>query len=197
MIRMEVKEGSLKEIERKLGNLDKKGPGILKKAINDTAKSAMKDLKKGIRDEYIVKVKAVNEHITLKGKAAVARPEIQIIAKSEQMELFDFQVSPNRYTTKNRPKTLKGRQKRSSGLKELKSGNIKAFVVEFKNGHKTAAQRQQSGSERSSLGNRYIKKLLGSSMPYMAKPVWEKMETNVREMLRRNIDQQIKQVQEE
>lgn len=40
MIEVIVEDTLIKEIEQKLGNLSKKAPAVLKKAVNDTAKQA-------------------------------------------------------------------------------------------------------------------------------------------------------------
>ena len=203
MIRMEVQEGSLKEIERKLGNLDKNGRTVLKKAVNETAKSAKRALAIKAKNTYTVKKANFNAEMKITS-AKVGAPEAIITAAGEPLPLINYKVSAGKKGTK--VQVLK-----QGSLKELKysRGDIKAFVNNIaKKGqvrkrdtakgakgsaviHKAVAQRE--GEARLSINEKF-----GNSIPAMlaSKKVFGEEQDSIRNMLKENLYKHIKQMME-
>lgn len=178
MMTVNVSETALKDIEDALEGMKKKAPMLLKKSVNETARQLLKDVRNDVRKRYYIKVKDVNKEIYIQGKASTGKPSLKIMVSGEQHELKEFDVSPGTYDPK-RKKTIKARQLRTGARKELHGGGDKGtpFIIKFKNGHITVAQRDKNGPKSqhgTTLGSRYVKKLLGSSMRSMTKKIWEK-----------------------
>lgn len=109
----------------------------------------------------------------------------------EQLELKDFKVSPATYRTgQDKPDVLKAKVLLSSSLKGLMKSNNKAFLVKFRNGHVSVAQRYHK--------TRYpIKKLLSNSIPTMIGSkdrVYGVIEPEIYDTLMDNILKEIKRV---
>ena len=169
MIKVEVDKRTMRSIEFKLGKLSSKAPTVMKKAINDTAKQARKQLAMEAQKQYSIKFGRFNKTMRIKN-ASIASPVAIIKTTGQSLEIMDFKASPNKYLTgDNKPDVIKGKVYRKGRLKNLQRGNLKSFIVKFKNGHVSVVQRVKKGSEpeKSKLGHRYIKKLLSPSIPTM------------------------------
>lgn len=159
LIRFEFDEDLLKVIEDALGDLKSESRKVLKNAVNATAKQAKADLAKKAQETYVVKKTRFTKAMDTKN-ATVSNPVATINITSAQLELKDFRVSPATYSTgENRPDVYKAKVLLSSSMKGLQS-HTKAFLVKFRNGHVSVAQRRSK--------HRFpIKKLLSNSIPTM------------------------------
>lgn len=145
---------ALRDIKSRLGDLESKAPSILKNALDATARQARKELAGN----------AVNIYSGHKKKDFTDAMEIQrptqsdlsavIHIKSRMEELKSFT------TKKDTTGIIKAKVLKSSTLKEIVKGNIRAFGVQFASGHETIAQRK--GDKRLP-----VKTLLGPSIPHM------------------------------
>lgn len=206
MIEVIVEDTLIKEIEQKLGNLSKKAPAVLKKAVNDTAKQARKRMAKEAKKKYVLKVRSFNESMKIK-KATVQKPEAIINSKGKMQELMDFRVSHTEYTTGNdRPEMIQGKVKKGGSLKDLEIKGIKAFITRFANGHIAIVRRvkgeQYEGKGAEERKKKYgkkidltkIEKLLSPSIPQILgneKEVYAIVEPDIAEMLHANIEKHI------
>jgi hypothetical protein len=165
LIKAEVDKGTLKAIENRLDKMSNKAPMVMKQAINETAKQARIQLAKTAQKQYSIKTGRFNKAMEIK-KAAVSRPEAIIRATGEVLEIKEFKISPNKYTTgASRPNVTKGKVYRNGSLKKLQKGNLKAFVSKFKNGHVAVVQRVPGKKMKSDPKKDFIKKLLSPSIP--------------------------------
>ena len=190
MVTVEVNKNNLKLIENRLGSLQKKSKEVLKKAVNDTAKQARKEIAQQTQKTYVVKNGKFNKAMKIK-RASNSNPTAIISATGGAMELKDFKVSPASYKTgKQRADVIKGKVLKSSGMKQLVKGDIKAFVAKFSNGHVSVLQRKGKGRLP-------VKKLLSPSIPKMIgneKRVFKIVKPNIDKNLRENINKHIEKV---
>ncbi len=188
LIQFEYDEEMLKAIEDALGDLKSEAPKVLKNAVNATAKQAKVKLAKKAKETYVVKQTRFTKAMATKN-ATNANPTATINITSEQLELKDMKVSPASYNPTKRPSVTKAKVLLSSSLKGLEAGT-KAFIVKFKNGHVSVAQRKTKA--------RYpIKKLLSNSIPKMVgneDRVLGVVEPDIYDDLMDNILTQIKKV---
>ena len=160
ILRFEFDEDLLHTIEDALGSMKNESRRVLKNAVNDTARDAKKDLAKKAQETYAVKQGRFTKAMKTQN-ATLSDPTATINVTGEQMELKDFKVSPATYKTgPDKPDILKAKVLLSSSLKGLIKSNNKAFLVKFRSGHVSVAQRYY----KSRLP---IKKLLSNSIPTM------------------------------
>lgn len=203
MIEVIVEDAALKNIEQKLGEMASKAPTVVKKAVNDTAKAAKKELALTAKATYTVKKANFTGEMKIKS-ATTGKREAVIEASGEPLPLIRFKVSAGKKTTK--VQVLK-----VGTLKELKSKKnkrgpegIKAFVNNIarkgqirsrdtKKGkagtaviHKAVAQRE--GKERLGINEKY-----SNSIPMMlgSKRVFGEKKEDIAKILRKNLEKHI------
>jgi len=141
LITVEVEKITIHAIEKKLNNVSSKAPDVLKKAINETAKQARKQLAIEAQKTYVMKIGRFNKAMTVKN-ATKSHLEAVIGSTGSVTELKDFKVSPSRVQTgENKPIIVKAKGLRKNSMKKLQKGDLKAFVIKFKSGHVSVAQR--------------------------------------------------------
>lgn len=163
-----VDEADLAAIEKQMGSYMKKAPIVLKRAVNQTAKGAVKKLSNKARDVYTLKGggSKFRKEMTVNG-ATTGSPEAVIQSRGEAKEMLDFKVSPTRLAiTGKRPKEYKGKVYRNSGMTALE-GETKAFITAFKSGHKAVVERVPGRMMSSNPGKEFLRKLLSPSVPQM------------------------------
>lgn len=199
MINIDIDKGQLNHIEVRLGNLSGKTPDVLKNAINQTATQVRERLASEAQKEYTIKTARFKKEMRI-SRASNQKLRGIIRATGEVQSIRDFNVSPSEYNPKNRGTDAVMAQIMNSGkLISLQKGNLKAFVSKFKNKHIAVVQRVEKGKvpARSKLGSRYVKKLFSPSIPVMLgneKRVYGKIEPDIKEYLRENINKQIARI---
>ncbi len=190
MINVEVDKVSLQKVEKKLGKLQSKAPEVLKKALNQTAKQARKQLSQKAQETYAVKSGRFNKSMRIKN-ATNGNLEAEIRSQGKPMELKDFKVSPATAATgANRPDIVKAKVVKSNGMKGLAKGNVKAFVAKFGSGHGSVAQRRGKGRlPLKVLYSNSIPKMLGSE-----KRVYGIVKPDINNNLKKNVNIQIKKL---
>lgn len=177
MITVEVNKASLSYVEKKLGSLKSKAPKVIAKALNKTAKQARKKLAIKAQEAYTVKTGKFNKNMRIKNATAGSLEAI-IRSQGKPLKLMNYRVSAGEEMT--RAKVLK-----SSGLKNLIKGNIKAFVS-----FGQVAQRQgKSRLPIKVLSSNSIPKMIGSE-----KRVYGIVKPQIKSDLKKNIDAQIKEL---
>lgn len=201
MIHVEM-EG-LHKIESDLGMLRDKSNIVLRRAINETAKTVNKEMVDGAHKKYIYKKKKadIKKANTIK-KATVSKMHSQISAVGPSNELLDFRVSPSTYFPGSRgaPRWIKARAMRSEPFKRMAlrpnaaGDKYKAFVVKYKSGHYALAQRVPGKKMQSKPWKEAVKSLLSLSVPKMEAVAYdENLEGKVDDILAKNIQQSIEQ----
>ena len=201
MIHVEM-EG-LHKIESDLGMLRDKSNIVLRRAINETAKTVNKEMVDGAHKKYIYKKKKadIKKANTIK-KATVSKMHSQISAVGPSNELLDFRVSPSTYFPGSRgaPSWIKARAMRSEPFKRMAlrpnaaGDKYKAFVVKYKSGHYALAQRVPGKKMQSKPWKEAVKSLLSLSVPKMEAVAYdENLEGKVDDILAKNIQQSIEQ----
>lgn len=188
MIRFEFFNDTLPEIEKRLGSMSGQARPVLKRALNLTAKRARKMLAQEAQKKYAVKQGAVNKGMKIKN-ATNRKLDAVINVTGRPNELKGFKVSPSKYRTGNdRPDVVKAKVIKATPLKELirPRDHVKAFIVKFKSGHVTLAQRR--GEARLPIDTKY-----SVSNPQMvgAKRVYGLLRPDIAEMLEAEIERQI------
>jgi len=142
LIEFDIQKESLDHMLDSLGKKTTKE--VLRRSINDTAKYARKNLQDEATKTYAIKKGSFNKAMGMK-KATYSNLEAVITASGHPNELKSFKVSPASYSTgEDRPSIVKAKVLNKSRMKGLQTGDIKAFIVKFKSGHVTIAQRVRS-----------------------------------------------------
>lgn len=184
LIEFEVDATQLQRIELKLKDMKSKAPQALKNAVNATARDAKKDLANKAKETYAVKSPRFQKAIAMKN-ATAAKPTATLKITGAVNELADFKYKANSASDAARGKVLK-----SSGLKVLEKGNLKAFISKFGSGHVSVVQRK--GASRLPL-----RKLLSPSIPTMVgneAKVYGIVKPNIEQNLQKNIQKQIDKI---
>jgi hypothetical protein len=178
---------ALQYAEKELGEFSSKAPQVVRTAINQTAKDAQKLLLSKAKETYAVKGTAFTGksgsamRIT---RATTARLQAKLHSEGSPIDLYKFKTSPSKYATGSaRPSATRAKALRANSLKNLKVDTRWAFVVQFKNGHVTLAQRV--GKKRLP-----IKTLYSVSSPQMIGDetrVYNIVEPEVEELLYKNL----------
>ena len=181
ILRFEFDEDLLRTIEDALGSMKNESRRVLKNAVNDTARDAKKDLAKKAQETYAVK----------QGRFTKAMKTQNATESSLTATINVTGEQPATYRTgQDKPDVLKAKVLLSSSLKGLMKSNNKAFLVKFRNGHVSVAQRYHK--------TRYpIKKLLSNSIPTMIGSkdrVYGVIEPEIYDTLMDNILKEIKRV---
>lgn len=163
------------EFQSGLTSVEQKTPNALKNAINAVANNARTRIVKQAQKAYSVKTARFNKATKIK-KAGANNLTAIITAKGSPMELMDFAVNPRKPQKggKRSSATTKAKVYSSGSLKELKKGDIKAFVNYF-----SFAKKDRRGNSTGKIGNHFfvgqrltkkrlpIKVLYSTSIPKM------------------------------
>lgn len=189
LITFEVDEVSLQKIEKALGNLKDEAPRVLKNAVNRTARDAKKELAAKAQETYVVKTTRFAKAMRMKN-ATQQFPVATISVTGSPLELKDFKTSPAKYQPANRPPVTKAKVLKSGGMKNLEIPSRNAFIVKFKSGHVSVAQRRSA--------DRFpLKKLMSNSIPTMVgsqEHVYGILEPKIHDMLLANVQKEIEKV---
>lgn len=189
IIQFELDDEMMKVIQNALGQLRGESNRVLRNAVNATARQAKSTLGRKAKETYAVQQSRFTRAMKTKN-ATVANPSATINVTGQQLELAEFKVDPKAVSNgKDRPDIVRAKVLLSSGLKGLQS-NTKAFLVRFRSGHVSVAQRRTKA--------RYpIKKLLSNSIPKMVgseDKVYGIVEPDIYDNLMDNILKEIKKV---
>lgn len=197
MITIRIQQEAISDIEKKLDKMSKRTPAVLKKAINETAKQAKKDMLTETLKKYMIKIGSFEKSTQIKN-ATVNNLEAVISVKGTVQELIDFKVSATKKTTMAQVMT-------EGSMKEIKSkrhGTV-AFVTRFESGHRAVVQRvldkkySSKGAEKrlKKYGPHAdltkIKKLFSISLPKMEEKVYGVLRPEIKANLKKNIEKHI------
>ena len=152
MIEYQVDEQMLEEVQAKLGEMSRKAPTVISKALNKAAVTARVDLANKAQATYTVKSGGFKKDMTIR-KASAGRLEAVIHSQGKPLTIDKF------HTTFAKKSGAKANIIKGGGLKQLIKGNIKAFKGTGKLNGKIY---QRVGTERKPL-----KKLKSNSIPKM------------------------------
>lgn len=173
-------------LEEKLKEKENITAVILKKAINEAAAETRQHLIGTAVETYALKKSSDLKKSTKIDKAKNNRPCAVIQIKSKINEILDFKALPRSYNpSRKSKKAVQAKVLRKNKMKPLEEGNLKAFLVKFKNGHVSVVQRVEKGKypKRSRLKDRYVKKMLSPSETILFKQVYLKEEQKLKEIL--------------
>ena len=145
-------------LNERLKDIPEKMPIVMKRTINDTAKSARGKILEELKQKYVMKERAFNKDVAIE-YATGRRWNATIETEGGQIPLYKFQIRKNRGKTAAQAKVLT-----TSTLEELtvtggeKNGNdLKAFVQKMpKSGH-YGVFRRLSTSESGGVKEQYDK----------------------------------------
>lgn len=191
MIYSEIRVTGIEELERKLGNLKRKAPVVLARAINRAAQKAKTETKREVAAKYFISQGDVLKTVTL-SKASTAKLSAELKSRGGPIALSKFKYSPKRgvkWTKRGySPSVYKAGVEKAGGMKPL-SGSPKAFVAGFSSGHTGIMN-------RTSARRLPIKQLYGPSVPSMIKneEVISTIKEAAAEMLERRIDAEVNNI---
>lgn len=188
-IEVEISAGNyLTVVENMLGNLRGRAPNTLRNAVNAVAKEMKNRMVEQARETYATKG-ILKKDVKIR-RTSGSNYTAKLQSRGERLGMAKFKVSPGRLAHgRRRPKQYKANVLRSSSLKVMKYGDMKAFLVQFSSGHKALVQRdpKKEGSERNVEGRMTIKGIINRSKKYGRKAdmtaIVEKKGPSVAEML--------------
>ena len=199
-----VEMPSLRELERDLGQTRDKSKMALKAAINNTAKDLKKKRMSGAKKRYKMggELKAEMPGANRIKPATTKHLEAELQVSSGIGELYDYSVKPRGYVPGGlgRGTSISGQVRKDSGARQLalRSGGggdqYKGFVVKYRSGHITVAQRVP-GKMMKSGHKEAIKSLLSNSITKDEELVYrEELEADVENDLAEAIQKQIERL---
>lgn len=179
LLRFEVDEITVKDIERRLGSFGGKAPNAMKNALNDTAKDARTDLWAKANATYSIKKGGFNRDMRII-PASTSTLEAVLVTRGAPIEMIKFSVR-NRKGTPS-VEILRGR---------VKSMGKRSFVNNVAhNGHHLAVAKYIGGKD----SRLKIQKKFSVSSPQMIgneQRVYGIVEPNILKNLQKNVDRQI------
>jgi len=184
MLRFELDEITVRDIEFRLGALRAKAPTALKNAINMTAKDARTDLWAKANATYTIKKGGFNKDMKLT-PANVGNLEAVLLTRGAPIEMIKFRVTDRKGTP--RVEILRG---------QVKSMGDRSFVnnVAKKGTHTHVAVAKYIGGKDSRLK---IQKKFSVSSPIMIgneRRVYGIVEPKIIENLQNNVDKQVSKI---
>jgi len=184
MLRFELDEITVRDIEFRLGALRAKAPTALKNAINMTAKDARTDLWAKANATYTIKKGGFNKDMKLT-PANVGNLEAILLTRGAPIEMIKFRVTDRKGTP--RVEILRG---------QVKSMGDRSFVnnVAKRGTHTHVAVAKYIGGKDSRLK---IQKKFSVSSPIMIgneRKVYGIVEPNIIKNLQNNVDKQVNKI---
>lgn len=200
MLRVELDEKMLKEIEKACTDMQRNYKQLMKKSLNAAGKEIKKLAIQEDSERYAFKKKKTIKENVKEDKATAGKLEYIIKATNERLEVGDYHVT-NRKVLKGdaRPKKgIKGKVLKENDTKQLKVNGVLAFVTQFKSGHVAVVVRVPGESyshpeERESKGwdTTRIEKLLSPSVHKSLKHAFPYKEKEAYKILLEEISKEI------
>mgnify|MGYP006906605376 CR=1 FL=1 len=203
MIHFRVDMQDLTQIESALGMAKDKSGYMLRAAINATAKQTITLLTKEANREYQISQPSRIAKTMSLDKATLRKLTATVTSKGRVNELYNFMVNPRRYVKGGgvsggySAHSKRGTSYRNIALKKNAAGGedtYRAFVVKYKSGHKTLAQRRPDRRMKRNPDKEFVKTLFAPSVPNMLgneKGVYGVVEPQIYDLLQQNIQEQI------
>lgn len=191
------------EIERNLDEIHANGAMVIKKAVNETARRAKKELAINAKKRYTVKKGNFSGEMQLKS-ATVSNLTAEITASTPPIPLLEGDESGTKanFKVSRGKRAIKAQILKEGSLKEIKISNIKAFVnniakkgqvrskdtAKGKAGSKVIhiAMAQREGKDRLHINEKY-----GPSLAAMLSGTYKAQETTIRNDLKNALDKHI------
>ena len=145
MIHYLISLDDLQGFEAMLGSSKNKSRYILRAAINNSAKEVKKRLERDAAKRYAINQggQAAYRQINKIKKATIGNLAAIVEAKDGPIELFKYKVNDRTYYPGGvgAPKQIKAKALKKSPYKPLANPGYKAFVVKYKSGHISVAER--------------------------------------------------------
>lgn len=190
---IEIKLPDIKNVQKRLGDLQHKAPTAMSRAINKTITHVRKSMSDEVRKEYIVKAGTAKKTIRVKKASSSNLSGEAVSSSSEKIPLKGFTVSP----AKRNPDMsdfYKSQVKRSSSLKALTGSSDRSagFIATMKSGHVGVFERQKDA------GRLPIAELYGPAIPSMlaSRKLSEATINDGQTFMAKAIDQEIKRMLE-
>lgn len=179
MISIEVQEASLNRVQKKLGDMKRKAPMAISRALNKTATSARVRLAQTAQKAYTVKTGGFRKNMEIE-KAASGKLEAAIKSQGKPLKLSSYKYSAPKSGAK--ANVVKG-----NGLKALIKGNIKAFKGSGKLNGQLYQRKEEGRYPLKVLSSNSIPKMIGNE-----KRVYGIVKPYIRTDLKKYIDAQIR-----
>lgn len=203
MIHFQVDMQDLTEIEAALGMAKDKSRMVLKAAINNTAKQTLTLLVDEANKEYqFTQPAQVRKTLSIQ-KATTKNLTALVTSKGRVNELYNFMVKPRTYVRGGGvPGGYGAHTKRGAAYQDIflkqnaaaDEDKYRAFVVKYKSGHKTFAQRRPGKRMKSNPSKEFLKTLFAPSIPNILgdeQGVYGVVEPKMYDMLQQNIQAQM------
>lgn len=198
MVRFEVDEITLRDIERRLGLMRARAPFVFKNALNATARDARTDLWAKANATYAIKKGGFNKDMTLK-QATTTTLESVLLTRGAPIEMIRFGVR-NRAATPQ-VEILRGHLKSMGKRSFVNNVNphgthlaVAKYTGKAESKHSGKGSRKNSGYRKNRLG---IEKKFSVSSPQMIgneQRVYGIVEPNIQSNLAKNVEMHIAKI---
>lgn len=186
MINIDINiDRELAKIRKALGPLSAKAPNVLAGATTATAKDARKKLAAQAQKTYALTNANFNKEMSIKNATKSTMTAV-ISSFGTAMELIRFKTNPAKLQA-DPPQIIKAKVLKKHVLKPLEKNGIKAFMVKFRSGHVTIAERMGNGRLP-------IKVLYSHGIPSMLgneKQVYNIVRPDILQDLTKHVDEQV------
>lgn len=179
MMEISYDQDMLAQIERKLGQMKREAPKVLKNALNQTARQARTDLKNQVRKQYTVKAGKVSQAMRIQ-KATNSKLDATIFVKGKVLNITNYKTSASK-------KGAKAQVVKDGGLKQIAGPK---GITAFKGKNDLIWQRR--GRERYP-----IKPLKSLSIPKAVgneRKVYGIVKPDIKKNLKVNVESQVKRI---
>lgn len=187
----EIKISGIEDVEKRLGNMRRKAPEVVSRAINRAATTAQKNAAQETAKIYYIKSGDVRSTIKIV-KSSKSNLKAAVISSGYKIALSKFRVSPKTRPRPTKrgysPKVYKAGVEKAGGMKAL-DGNPKAFITTLKSGHVGMFERESDTSLP-------IKQLFGPAVPQMIgnEKTMKKINKEANETLEKRINHEIENI---
>lgn len=203
--KLELSVKNLTRVENQLKKYQKETRDIVRLAVNDTAKQARTRLDNKAQEKYAIKAAGFNKAMKIRN-ANNSNLTAVITANGRPIPLYRFKQRKNTIGKESYyvpsmqvklkgkgGKAARGQQLANSSLKELKEGNIKAFVAKIASGNGKSGRSMTGIFQRVGKERLPIKQFYGSSIPVMLSSVnvYDVVAPNIQDDLRSNVERHI------
>lgn len=204
------------DVQRALGDLEKKTPAAVKVTINATARQAKKLMIAKAKARYAVNQKGLKYIKVLKQRKRATNTSLSadLYIKTPRNDLAYFQYNPKSVFTGSRvltsaPDVVVAKVLKASGMKPLTGDgrHSKGFLIKYKSEHIGMAQRLIGSSSentktqndrprwRNAQGNVEKVQTMGSpSATAMHRTIWPMVEPEVEDYLQTRLNEQVQKV---
>ncbi len=158
----ETKEQLVANVEKRLGKFWHKTPNVIRNALNRTAQNIQSNIKKEVRQRYVIKASHIQEAIGKPKKATFQDLTITVKTRGGPIPLDRFKIKPGTASEQQRRRKLFNVTIKKGETKEMERAFVTDFVKRKKDGSSAVMAFRRTGKTRLP-----VERLFGPTIPSM------------------------------